>query len=51
MNPRRIDHLVELGRNAAKEKLPQLVALLAAVPAERGPGVRQERLDVATGIS
>ena len=30
MSPRRVDRLVELGRDAAKEKLPQLTALLHA---------------------
>jgi hypothetical protein len=40
MSPGRVDQLVELGRDAAREKLPQLTALLHACTASSGRGTR-----------
>ena len=52
MSPRRVDQLVELGRDAAKEKLPQLTALLhAQTPAASGPKNSRTSPSVTKGIS
>ena len=52
MSPRRVDRLVELGRDAAKKQLPQLTALLhARTSATSGPGTCRTSSRVTRGIS
>jgi predicted acylesterase/phospholipase RssA len=51
MNPRRVDQLVELGREAARAKLPQLTALLnPRTPTSGVPEAGHARLRVTGGI-